>query len=113
MGRLRIAWVKILTKNDQSLSSTNVYGYYYDVFRYGEYGLIGMTEPRRIAAISSAERIRYELSMEEPLVAHHIRYECKTTEETKIAVMTDGVLLNEVSSDFLLQKYSGLFLPKS
>ena len=68
-----------------------------------------MTEPRRIAAISSAERIRYELSMEEPLVAHHIRYECKTTEETKIAVMTDGVLLNEVSSDFLLQKYSGLF----
>lgn len=68
-----------------------------------------MTEPRRIAAISSAERIRYELSMEEPLVAHHIRYECKTTEATKIAVMTDGVLLNEVSSDFLLQKYSGLF----
>ena len=68
-----------------------------------------MTEPRRIAAISSAERIRYELSMEEPLVAHHIRYECKTTEDTKIAVMTDGVLLNEVSSDFLLQKYSGSF----
>ena len=68
-----------------------------------------MTEPRRIAAISSAERIRYELSMGEPLVAHHIRYECKTTEETKIAVMTDGVLLNEVSSDFLLRKYSGLF----
>ena len=56
-------------------------------------GMIGMTEPRRIAATSAAERIRYEMCKKEPQVAHHIRYENKTSKETEICVMTDGVLL--------------------
>ena len=56
-------------------------------------GMIGMTEPRRIAATSAAERIRYEMCKTEAQVAHHIRYENKTTKETQICVMTDGVLL--------------------
>lgn len=56
-------------------------------------GMIGMTEPRRIAATSAAERIRYEMCKTEAEVAHHIRYENKTTKETQICVMTDGVLL--------------------
>ena len=44
---------------------------------YAEHGVIGVTEPRRIAAISAAGRVRFELGLEEPLVGHHIRYECK------------------------------------
>ena len=80
---------------------------------YGHYGKIGVTEPRRIAAISSAERIRHEMDFKEPIIAHHIRYECKVNDETKISVMTDGVLLNEISTDFLLTKYSVILLDEA
>jgi ATP-dependent RNA helicase DHX37/DHR1 len=72
-----------------------------------------MTEPRRIAAVSSAERIRYEMNVVEPIVAHHIRYETKVTKDTQIAVMTDGVLLNQMSTDFLLEKYSVIILDEA
>lgn len=80
---------------------------------YTSRGVIGMTEPRRIAAISAAERIRYEMVLKEPIVAHHIRYETRVTNETKIAVLTDGVLLNQMASDFLLDKYSVIILDEA
>ena len=80
---------------------------------YGNLGMIGMTEPRRIAAISAAERIRFEMDKPEPFVAHHIRYETKVTPDTKIAVMTDGVLLKQMATDFLLKKYSVIILDEA
>lgn len=76
-------------------------------------GMIGMTEPRRIAATSAASRIRYEMCKEEPNVAHHIRYENKTTSNTEISVMTDGVLLSQMSSDFLLTKFSVIIIDEA
>ena len=72
-----------------------------------------MTEPRRIAAISAAERIRYEMDKKEPFIAHHIRYETKVTAETKISVMTDGVLLKQMATDFLLKNYSVIILDEA
>ena len=80
---------------------------------YGNLGTIGMTEPRRIAAISAAERIRYEMDKKEPFIAHHIRYETKVTAETKISVMTDGVLLKQMATDFLLKNYSVIILDEA
>jgi len=47
------------------------------------------------------------------IIAHHIRYETRVTNETKIAVLTDGVLLNQMSSDFLLEKYSVIVLDEA
>ena len=76
-------------------------------------GRIGMTEPRRIAALAAAERIRHEMALEEPFVAHQYRYESKVEENTKIAVMTDGVLLNQMKTDFMLSKYSVIILDEA
>ncbi|KAL3079361.1 hypothetical protein niasHT_037691 [Heterodera trifolii] len=67
--------------------------------------LIGVTEPRRIAAISMASRVGHELDNEK-LASYQIRYEGNRSEETKILFMTDGVLLKELQTDFTLSRYS-------
>ena len=70
-------------------------------------GMIGCTQPRRVAAITTAKRISKELNM--PLgrqVGFQVRYEKRLHKDTKIKVMTDGILLKEIQSDFLLSDYS-------
>ena len=59
----------------------------------GQKGLIGCTQPRRVAALSVAERIAEELKV--PLgreVGAKIRFTDRTGPETAIKVMTDGIL---------------------
>ncbi len=59
-------------------------------------GMIGLTQPRRIAAISIAQRIASELGEEcGQSVAYKIRFEEKSSTEPLIKVMTDGILLTE------------------
>jgi ATP-dependent RNA helicase DHX37/DHR1 len=73
----------------------------------GTPGMIGCTQPRRVAAITTAKRIAKELNM--PLgkqVGFQVRYEKRMANDTKIKVMTDGILLKEIQSDFLLSDYS-------
>lgn len=67
-------------------------------------GVIGVTQPRRLSAVSIANRINEEAS--EDLCGYRIRYESTVTPDTRIEVMTDGVLLREIKNDFLLSKYS-------
>ncbi|KAI3411930.1 Pfam:DUF1605 [Globodera pallida] len=67
--------------------------------------LIGVTEPRRIAAISMASRVGYELH-DSKMASYQIRYEGNQSEETRILFMTDGVLLKELQVDFTLSRYS-------
>lgn len=67
-------------------------------------GMIGITQPRRISAISICARINEETN--ESLCGYKIKYESTVTPETKIKVMTDGVLIREIQDDFLLSKYS-------
>ena len=71
-------------------------------------GMIAITQPRRVAAVSLSARVRDELSLpaSSPLVAHQIRYSSTTSPETCIKFMTDGVLLREMATDFLLSRYS-------
>ncbi|WVQ70890.1 hypothetical protein IAR50_000415 [Cryptococcus sp. DSM 104548] len=71
-------------------------------------GMIAVTQPRRVAAVSLAERVRSELNIpaNSSLVAHQIRYSSTTSAQTAIKFMTDGVLLRELASDFLLSRYS-------
>ena len=67
---------------------------------------IGVTQPRRIAAISVAWRIADELGValgEE--VGYAIRFDDKTTDETIVKVMTDGILLQEARTDPLFENY--------
>ncbi|WWC86272.1 uncharacterized protein L201_001145 [Kwoniella dendrophila CBS 6074] len=71
-------------------------------------GMIAVTQPRRVAAVSLAERVRSELNLpaKSSTVAHQIRYSSTTSSNTSIKFMTDGVLLRELASDFLLSRYS-------
>lgn len=70
-------------------------------------GIIGVTQPRRIAACGVSNRIAYEMDVElGRLVGYKIRFEDFTSPNTKIKIMTDGILLEELRSDFLLSKYS-------
>ncbi|KAK4687994.1 ATP-dependent RNA helicase DHX37/DHR1, partial [Tremellales sp. Uapishka_1] len=71
-------------------------------------GMIAVTQPRRVAAVSLAVRVKSELNLavSSAVVAHQIRYSSTTSPETCIKFMTDGVLLRELASDFLLSKYS-------
>ncbi len=71
-------------------------------------GMIAVTQPRRVAAVSLAARVKSELNLptHSGVVAHQIRYSSTTSSDTAIKFMTDGVLLRELSADFLLSKYS-------
>ncbi|MDR3341211.1 MAG: ATP-dependent RNA helicase [Treponema sp.] len=69
-------------------------------------GIIGVTQPRRIAAVSVSEFITRQLGTTIPgLVGYKMRFEDKTTPDTKIKIMTDGILLQEMKLDPYLSKY--------
>jgi len=78
--------------------------------------VIGCTQPRRIAALSVAERVRDEL-MERgesgSLVGSKIRFHDQTTADTRIKFMTDGILLAETRNDPLLRKYGVIIIDEA
>lgn len=80
---------------------------------YGKDQMIGITEPRRVAAISMAKRVGSEMSLGLDEVSYLIRFEGSTTDKTKIKFMTDGVLLKEIENDFMLTKYSAIILDEA
>jgi ATP-dependent RNA helicase DHX37/DHR1 len=77
-------------------------------------GIVGITQPRRVAAVSMARRVAFELGMESHShVSYQIRYDSSASPETRIKFMTDGILLREIASDFLLTKYSVVILDEA
>ena len=77
-------------------------------------GLIGLTQPRRIAAVSIAHRIASELGEEcGKSIAYKIRFEEKTSSESLIKVMTDGILLAETVRDRNLLAYDTLIVDEA
>ncbi len=77
----------------------------------GTTGLIGHTQPRRIAARSTAVRIAQELQSEVGrLVGYKIRFSDRTTPDAFIKLMTDGILLAETQGDTGLEQYDTLIL---
>ena len=67
---------------------------------------IGHTQPRRIAARTIAERIAEELGEEVGgLVGYQVRFTDRVGKGTRIKLMTDGILLNEIHRDRMLRKY--------
>ena len=74
---------------------------------YSKNGVIAVTQPRRIAALSVSEFIAKQLKTEYPgLVGYKMRFEDKTDSSTLIKIMTDGILLQEMKLDPWLSKYS-------
>jgi ATP-dependent helicase HrpA len=80
----------------------------------GVEGMIGHTQPRRIAARSVAARIADELST--PLgaaVGFQIRFNATVGEQTLLKVMTDGILLAEIAADRMLRRYDTLIIDEA
>ncbi|XP_017870908.1 PREDICTED: probable ATP-dependent RNA helicase kurz [Drosophila arizonae] len=75
--------------------------------------MIGITEPRRVAAISMSNRVAHEMNLPSSEVSYLVRFEGNATPDTKIKFMTDGVLLKEIETDFLLSKYSVIVLDEA
>ena len=80
----------------------------------GTYGMIGHTQPRRIAARSVASRIAEELKTElGESVGYKIRFSDKSNKQSHIKVMTDGILLAEIQHDPFLQSYDTLIIDEA
>ena len=76
--------------------------------------MIGCTQPRRVAAISVANRVAKEKNSQVgTLIGYTVRFEDVTSEQTKIKYMTDGMLLRESLLDPLLMKYSIIILDEA
>ncbi|CAH0696581.1 unnamed protein product [Spodoptera exigua] len=80
---------------------------------YAEHKMIAVTEPRRVATVAMAARVGYELGLSNKEVSYLMRFEGNVTKDTKIKFMTDGVLLKEIQSDFLLSKYSVVIIDEA
>ena len=80
----------------------------------GVSGLIGHTQPRRIAARSVATRIAEEMGCETGSeVGYRIRFRDISKDTTRILLMTDGILLAETRSDRLLEKYDTIIIDEA
>jgi len=81
---------------------------------YASNGMIGITQPRRIAAVSVSEFIARQSGTSIPgLIGYKMRFADQTNHETKIKIMTDGILLQEMKLDPWLSKYSLLVVDEA
>ena len=95
-----------------------------------DHGVIGVTQPRRIAAVSVAQFIARHLGQTtgqttgqatrqatrqagESAVAYKMRFEDTTDHNTRIKIMTDGTLLQELQGDPLLKSYSAMIIDEA
>ncbi|KAF5455305.1 hypothetical protein F2P56_024899 [Juglans regia] len=77
-------------------------------------GIIGVTQPRRVAVLATAKRVAFELGFHlGQEVGFQVRYDKRIGESCSIKFMTDGILLREVQNDFLLKRYSVIILDEA
>ncbi|CEA08590.1 ATP-dependent RNA helicase HrpB [Arthrobacter saudimassiliensis] len=79
-----------------------------------EKGLIGHTQPRRLAARTVAERVAEELGVDIGAeVGYQVRFTGEVSRDTRVKLMTDGILLAEIQHDRLLKKYSTIIIDEA
>lgn len=76
--------------------------------------LIGVTQPRRVAAITVCHRVAEERKCNiGDEVGYTVRFDDMTTSKTKIKFMTDGILVRECLNDPILSKYNAIMLDEA
>lgn len=81
---------------------------------YAKKGLIGVTQPRRIAAMSVCNFIARHMDSEVGgLVGYKMRFEDVTSSDTKLKIITDGTLLQEMKGDRWLSRYDVLIIDEA
>ncbi len=114
MDAIRHNDVVIIAGETGSGKTTQVPQFLYEAgFAAGD-KMIGITEPRRVAAIAMANRVADEMNMpRNNVVSYQIRFDDKTKDSTRMKFMTDGVLLREVERDPYLRKYSAIIIDEA
>ncbi|GAB2929093.1 ATP-dependent RNA helicase HrpA [Nonomuraea fastidiosa] len=80
----------------------------------GVRGVIGHTQPRRIAARTVAERVAEELGTElGEVVGYKVRFTDQASDRTLVKLMTDGILLAELQNDRMLDQYDTLIIDEA
>jgi ATP-dependent helicase HrpA len=81
---------------------------------YTKRGIVGVTQPRRIAAVSVSEFIARQIGKKIPdTIGYTMRFEDRTDDQTVIKIMTDGILLQELKGDRTLSRYSVLMVDEA
>lgn len=113
MNLIRENNIVVIIGETGSGKTTQMTQYLYEA-GFGKHGMIGCTQPRRVAAMSVAKRVAEEVGS--PLgttVGYTIRFEDVTGPETKIRYMTDGVLVRESLMDRDLDQYSVIIMDEA
>jgi ATP-dependent helicase HrpA len=80
----------------------------------GVHGMIGHTQPRRLAARTVAERVAAELGTElGGVVGYQVRFTDRVGRDTRVKLMTDGILLAELERDRSLRRYDTIILDEA
>ena len=104
----------LIVVGDTGSGKTTQLTQYFAEAGYANDGMIGCTQPRRVAAKSVAERVAQEVGCrvgEE--VGYTIRFEDCTSKDTKIKYMTDGMLQREILRDPNLTRYKIIMLDEA
>lgn len=113
LNQLRQLNNAILIGETGSGKTTQIPQYLYES-GIGRQGIIAITQPRRVAAISLAGRVAEEKRTQlGKLVGYTVRFEDITSSETKLRFMTDGMLLREAIGDPLLLRYTVVILDEA
>lgn len=113
LNQLRQLNNAILIGETGSGKTTQIPQYLYEA-GIGRQGIIAITQPRRVAAISLAGRVAEEKRTQlGKLVGYTVRFEDVTSSETKLRFMTDGMLLREAIGDPLLLRYTVVILDEA
>lgn len=113
MEEIRYNDVVIISGETGSGKTTQLPQFLYEAGYALNSKVIGITEPRRVAAVAMSERVAHELNLTDEEVAYQIRFAGNVSESTMIKFMTDGVLLKECQHDFLLSRYSVLIIDEA
>ncbi|KAM6969733.1 ATP-dependent RNA helicase DHX33 [Aplochiton taeniatus] len=113
INQLRQLHNAVLIGETGSGKTTQIPQYLYES-GIGRQGIVAITQPRRVAAISLAGRVSEEKRTQlGKLVGYTVRFEDVTSAETKLKFMTDGMLLREAIGDPLLLRYTVVVLDEA